>query len=168
MTAPLYRLIATAVDARNNSQRKLMQLRARSTVEAVLKHGPLPKHHDDAYNNAVNWVNEWEARLERMEAALPSGSGFDSGTQILLGNPGESRNKRSIGERLVLKTAFHHMNEHGCYDGWTEHLLIVEGSLMFGCNLRITGRNRNDIKDYMQELFDEALRAEYDEAHFVD
>ena len=73
----------------------------------------------------------------------PSGSGFDSGTELVTG----SMNK------LVFKTAFHHMDEMGGYDGWTEHKVTVTGSLLFDYNIKISGRDRNNIKEYMTEVF---------------
>jgi hypothetical protein len=87
-----------------------------------------------------------ELRLQKLESFLPSGSGFDNGSTINL--------KESRPDRLVIDTAFHHMDEHGYYDGWTEHKVIVTPSLQWGYVLRVTGRNRNWIKDYIYEVFD--------------
>ena len=83
---------------------------------------------------------------------LPCGSGFDSGTTINL--------DRSTGERIVLETAFHHMDEYGGYDGWTDHTITVKPSLLFGFTLTISGPDRNGIKDYMYEVFQSALSEE--------
>lgn len=98
---------------------------------------------------------EWEQRhAESVDSLtkqhMPSGGGFDSGTQF--------DDVASKPERLVFTTSFHHMNDVGSYDGWTDHSVIVTPSLANGFNLRITGRNRNDIKDYIHESFDVALR----------
>ena len=50
------------------------------------------------------------------------------------------------------------MTEHGYYDGWTEHDVIVTPSLRSpGFSLRITGRNRRDIKEYIADAFHDAL-----------
>jgi hypothetical protein len=49
------------------------------------------------------------------------------------------------------------MNEQGSYDGWTEHTVIVTPSLAMGYRLRITGRDRNGIKEYMHDVFNAAL-----------
>lgn len=86
---------------------------------------------------------------------LPSGSGIDSGTAIDI--------EACKPERLVLLTSFHHMNEHGSYDGWSGHKVIVKPSLAFELDIRITGRNRNDIKDYLAQVYGEALRQEVDD-----
>lgn len=98
------------------------------------------------------WEQRWFARLEWIgRNILPSGSGFDSGTSIDV--------DRSRPDRLVLTTAFHHMDDAGYYDGWTEHAIIVRPSLIHGFELRIDGRDRNGIKEYIADVFG-ALLAE--------
>src|SRR5205085_7709739 len=64
----------------------------------------------------------------------------------------------SHADKLVLYCSFHHMNEVGYWSGWTEHTFIVKPCLRFGFTLRITGRDRNDIKDSLHEELDYALR----------
>jgi hypothetical protein len=81
---------------------------------------------------------------------MPSGSGFDSGTTLDL--------DKSTSEKLVFTTSFHHMNDVGMYDGWTDHTVTVKPSLMFGISLTISGRDRNQIKDMMYDMFAEALK----------
>lgn len=51
------------------------------------------------------------------------------------------------------------MNENGYYDGWTEHTVTVVPTFD-GVDIRIGGRNRNDIKEYMHQTFDQALRTD--------
>ena len=48
------------------------------------------------------------------------------------------------------------MDDAGFYDGWTGHTITITPSFS-GINLRISGPNRNDIKDYLYETFDYAL-----------
>lgn len=84
---------------------------------------------------------------------FPSGAGFDAGTKLDLG--------RSTGEKLVFTTSFHHMDEHGGYDGWTEHTITVKPSMQFDFDLKVSGRDRNGIKDYIAEQFDYTLGEEY-------
>lgn len=126
MKTPLYRRIASRLDARIRSMQ--------------------------------NGNKEWHARhtdaLRAMQRHLPSGSGIDSGTTIDLD---ESR-----GEKIVLRTSFHHMDEQGGYDGWTEHAVTITPSLRFGIEIKISGRDRNDIKSYLADVFQEALNEEYD------
>lgn len=79
---------------------------------------------------------------------MPSGSGFDNGTFLDLDS--------SHTEKLVFNTQFHHMNEVGYYDGWTEHTVTVTPSFG-GINLRVSGRNKNDIKEAIYQAFSIAL-----------
>lgn len=113
----------------------------------------------DAYHRCLKTGNEWAAKhRERAEYIarnyLPSGSGIDTGTTFDI--------DASTGERLVLRTEFHHMNDGGYYDGWTQHDITVKASLIHGLALRIGGRNRNDIKEYLHDVFREALGQSFD------
>lgn len=100
-----------------------------------------------------DWRHTWDERLTRIERdILPSGSGFDSGCTI---------DRDSNGARVTIKTSFHHMHESGMYDGWTEHKVIVTPDLGCGFNIRVTGRNRNGIKDYIADAMHDALSEEY-------
>ena len=111
-----------------------------------------------ARDNCVRCGNsEWRLRHEDsahriVKQFMPSGSGIDSGTWLDL-----DACLRHPGERLVFYAPFHHMNEGGMYDGWTEHMVIVTPSLWHDFDLRITGRDRNDIKEYLHEVFHAAL-----------
>ena len=102
------------------------------------------------------WYQRHTERLETIErSCLPSGSGIDNGCTIDLG--------RSKQNRIVLSLGFHHMNEHGYYDGWSYHDVIVTPSLEFGFDLRITGRDRNDIKNYLYDVLQVCLDATFTE-----
>lgn len=91
------------------------------------------------------WFETHSDRLEYIaKNLLPSGSGIDNGTKIDLST--------SSPKKLVLDAGFHHMNDGGFYDGWTEHTLIITPTFG-GVEIRITGRDRNDIKDYLHEVF---------------
>ena len=98
------------------------------------------------------WFEKHSERIAELLEHMPSGSGIDSGTKINL--------NASSPEKLVFDTAYHHMNDAGMYDGWTEHTVIVTPSLAFGFNLRITGRDRNGIKEYLHEVYSLALTQE--------
>ena len=102
-----------------------------------------------------DWFVRHTARAERIaRECLPSGGGIDCGTTLDL--------QASTPERIVFNVAFHHMDAHGSYDGWTEHQIIVRPSLVYGIDLRVTGRNRNEIKDYLAETYQSALQEAYD------
>ena len=96
------------------------------------------------------WADKHETRLRVIEREfLPSGSGVDSGSKINI--------EASTGNRVVIETSFHHMDDGGSYDGWTEHRVIVTPDLVCGFDMRITGANRNEIKEYLGDLFRTAL-----------
>ena len=99
--------------------------------------------------NNHEWLDRHTEALENLDYHLPSGGGFDNGSSLDL--------DRSKPERIVINTAYHHMPEWGMYDGWSHHSVIITPSLAFGAEIRITGKNRNDIKDYMHECFDMAI-----------
>lgn len=100
------------------------------------------------------WQEKHEDAIHDLcRAHLPHGSGID-------GKHCQLDLESSTPDRLVLAPAdFHHMDEHG-YDGWTEHTVIVTPSLLFGFDLKITGRDRNEIKDYLHDVFHSALSQE--------
>ena len=99
---------------------------------------------------------EWEQRhqdlLEDLLAGLPKGSGIDVGPDFNYGT--------STPEKLVFDMQYHHMNDAGMYDGWTAHRIIVKPSLVYGIDLKISGRDRNQIKDYLADVFHVALMEE--------
>jgi hypothetical protein len=98
------------------------------------------------------WFDRWEKIIEDETGNLPSGSGIDSAPKFDF--------DASTPEKLVFDFGYHHMNDGGYYDGWTDHQLIVTPSLQFGFHLRITGKDRNQVKDYLYETFQSALSEE--------
>ena len=90
----------------------------------------------------------WFNKMASLVSLLPSGSGIDYGTKIII--------DECKVDRLVLSAAYHHMNENGYYDGWTEHNIIVTPSFD-GIDIRVTGRDRNGIKEYLADLYHHAL-----------
>lgn len=109
-----------------------------------------------AYNNCVDSGNEeWKmkhsAAIDDAENSLPSGSGFDNGSIIL-------KHDSTI-DKIIFATSFHHMNDAGYYDGWTEHKVIVTPAFD-GVNIKITGPNRNDIKELIHDAFHQVLTKE--------
>lgn len=104
----------------------------------------------------LEWQEKHESALaELIEKHLPHGSGFDAGTTFdveshIYGNP----------ERLIFGADYHHLNANGFYTGWTRHAVIVSPSLVGGISLRVTGRDKNGIKDYIAETFNHCLMRE--------
>jgi hypothetical protein len=76
-------------------------------------------------------------RLDMLETMLPSGSGFDSGTKI-------DRDKSKPDKKIVLTTSYHHMNDVGMYDGWSDHEIVITPAF-HGVDIKITGRDRNNL-----------------------
>lgn len=108
--------------------------------------------------NCRGLKNETWERIHRASAlnlaynCMPSGSGIDMGTRIDLDS--------STADKLVFTFSYHHMDENGMYSGWTDHTLTVRPDLISGFKMTIGGPNRNDVKDYLYETFDIALREE--------
>ena len=103
--------------------------------------------------NRKEWTERHQETLRLIAAhCLPSGSGMDGGCIIDL--------DQSTDEKIVLTLSFYHMDEQGGYDGWTDHSAIIKASLWNDLDIRITGRDRNGIKEYLHELIGCALREE--------
>lgn len=96
-------------------------------------------------SNNKEWEDKHEDAIEEMLKALPHGSGIDSGMIFLW--------DKSTPEKLIFNFGFHHMDANGHYDGWTDHTLTITPSLQFGYRMKISGHNRNHIKDYLRDLF---------------
>jgi hypothetical protein len=101
---------------------------------------------------AINWRAKHLDSLDSLARYFPSGAGIDSGARLKLDD--------CTPDKLVFTFSFHHMNENGYYDGWTDHTVTVRPSLAHGFELKISGQNRNDIKSYLYEVFYAALRTE--------
>lgn len=106
------------------------------------------------HNQCLELCNEeWKARhediLAKLLEQLPSGSGFDQGTSVL-----EVSNTK-----VVFQCDYHHMNDAGYYVEWTCHK-ITATPRFDGFDLKISGRNKNDIKDYIAEVFYDLLGSE--------
>lgn len=102
---------------------------------------------------APDLVGLWQDRAESLvRNAMPSGSGIDTGTTLDL--------ESSTPDRLCFSLSFHHMDEMGGYSGWTDHRVICRPSLLWGLDIRVTGRDKNGIKDYLGDVYAHALAAD--------
>lgn len=91
------------------------------------------------------WTSRWASLLDAIEAnLLPSGSGFDNGTKI----DREATNPK----RISLRVEYHHMTGTGFYDGWTSHSVTISPTFC-GCEVRVSGSDRNGIREYIGEIF---------------
>lgn len=85
---------------------------------------------------------------------LPSGSGFDCGCKII---------REKFSEKIKISFDYHHMDENGYYCEWTEHTVIITPSLLFDINMRITGPDKRQSKDYFCDVFSDLLLRELNE-----
>lgn len=92
-----------------------------------------------------------ENRHARIMQFLPHGSGFDKGTEI----------EACDDKRIVFSTSFHHMDENGFYDGWTEHKVTIHASLTVEISVAVSGINKRGIKDYIADVFSELMYREF-------
>lgn len=80
---------------------------------------------------------------------LPSGSGFDNGCGIDL--------LKSTPEKIVIEANFHHMDSNGFYIGWSHHDVIITPSLEWEFNIKVTGRDKRGIKEFIGDEFHEIM-----------
>jgi hypothetical protein len=100
----------------------------------------------------TEWLDKHTATLCHLQRAhLPSGAGFDRGTKI---------SSDSTPEKLIFETAFHHMNDGGFYDGWTDHRVTVTPSLVWTLDVRVSGKDRNGVKGTVNDTFYDVLMEE--------
>ena len=92
------------------------------------------------------WFDKWDDKINSIISSLPHGSGIDGRTEL---------DDKSTGDKIIINSEYHCMNEGGYYDGWINFRLTITGSLMFGFNLNITGNfgKYQDVKDYLHEIF---------------
>ena len=106
----------------------------------------------DDQENAVYWTERHEKCIESLKDLLPSGSGIDSGISIDLSN--------STGEKIIIDSSFHAMNDCGYYDRWIDFSVTITPSLIHGISLKISGRfgKYQDIREYLFDIFDDSLK----------
>lgn len=100
------------------------------------------RHNADKSGNTL-WFNHWTSIVRKVvEEYMPSGVKIDL--------------DKSNSKKLVFHTAFHHMDENGYYDGWTEHTVTVRAAFD-GFEITISGKDRNEVKDHLHEVFSVTL-----------
>jgi len=115
-----------------------------------------------AYWNSVKsgnseWTDRWFDKIEKIVNSLPHGSGIDGETKFNF--------DMSNDDKLVINSSYHCMNDAGYYDGWIDFSIIITPDWT-GPNVVISGRFRAkyaDVKDYLEELFYNALVEEFEE-----
>ena len=102
-------------------------------------------------NNNTDWYEKHTDSLISLAGFLPHGSGIDNGCKIDINDSNENK--------IVITFGFHHLNENGYYEGWTDHKLILKPTFD-GFDMKITGYNKNQVKDYLYDTFDYCLNEE--------
>jgi len=102
-------------------------------------------------------TDAWTDVIARCNDELPSGSGFDSGSKVNI--------DLSTPEKIVIDTAFHHMDNNGYYCGWSHITVTVRASLQFDFDIKINfhgyKRASND-SEYFYDTFNDVLSREVD------
>ncbi len=137
--------------AQHSRTQRLVELIAR-TCGALARCEQTPDTHSE-------WIGKHGALLDAIESdILPSGSGIDCGTKI--------DREHTDGSRVTLTLSYHHMDENGGYDGWSDYRITARPSFEVGISLTITGQDRNGIKEYLAGVFQDALGTNI--THFAD
>ena len=95
-----------------------------------------------------------EKELALLQELLPYGNGIETGCVISL---------KSTHKRIVIDIAYGHPNYT---DDITTYQVVITPSFEEGINVRITGKNKDKLiewlqKQYLQAIFREALMQEY-------
>ena len=112
-------------------------------------------HTKNSNSDSTICENLVEKAEDLVKNHFPSGSGFDSGTSIVW--------DKCKHNKIVLKADFHHMDDNGYYCGWSEHEVIIVPSFTFGFDLHVTGKNKRNIKEYIEDTFYYVLEKEVGE-----
>lgn len=141
----------------NNSTTQSQSQSMKTVIQSIASHCIAASNCIASKN--TKWEAEHVSRADQLaHDFLPSGSGVDCGTKI-----DWDATLRHGGRKIVFLLAYHHMNDCGMYDGWTEHRATVFPD-WDGVDVSLSGRNRNGIKDYLCDILqsDFAQRVAYD------
>lgn len=102
----------------------------------------------------LEWFERHTSALtEMIRDHLPSGAGIDAGCVLCLASC-----KR---DRIVIDVPFHVMSENGFYVGWRTFKVVVRPAFQ-SIDIEVKGRDVNGLKDYLADLFHEALTRRID------
>jgi hypothetical protein len=143
------RLSIEQVKSKNSEEiTKMSQVKTRTVIQALA--GSISARSNSYVAGNKDWFEKHSDRAKQLiKDFLPSGGGFDSGCTVDF--------EASSPETIVIHTSFHHMNDNGFYDGWTEHKITIRPSFISEIDIKVSGINRNEIKDYIAETFEIAL-----------
>lgn len=134
-----------------------MKLYQKIASLVIARKNCLNKPHEDSsdwwlkHENAINLI---------CTNQLPSGSGFNWGTQLVF--------ERSNANRLLFQSKYQCMDEYGYYDGVIYFFIDVKPSLAFGFDIIIRCADKESyklystyaLKEYFHDTFYNALETE--------
>jgi len=100
--------------------------------------------------NNSEWQKNHSYHLDELEKLLPSGSGIDSGCKI---------DRTFKNNQVKIFCDFHNMDENGYYCGWSRFIVVCKPEFD-GIDIKITGKDKYFVKDYLYDLFDTVLNEE--------
>ena len=106
------------------------------------------------YQKIARVASQKNARLKwqefvKLQKLLPIGNGIEAKSVILI---------KSTEKRIVIDTAYW----HELRQEWTDHQIVITPSFEGEINIRVTGKNVDNIKSYLHDVFYEALMKDYE------
>jgi hypothetical protein len=102
-------------------------------------------------DNKPGWCKNHSYYLDELEKNyLPHGSGIDSGCTI---------DREFKKDCVIINVPYHNMDENGYYCGWSEFKVICKPEFD-GIYLKITGKDKYYVKDYLYSVFANCLEEE--------
>jgi hypothetical protein len=100
-----------------------------------------------------NWAKR-SKELSLLQELLPNGNGIrgQEGLAVIL--------LESTEKRIVIETTYWHPNDSYETSRCTAHQVVITPSFEGEINIRITGKNENNVKKYLHDIFREALMNE--------
>lgn len=97
----------------------------------------------------------WDKIEEAISDGLPSGSGFDNGCEIV----------SHTDTKIVIDAPYHHMDEHGYYDGWVTYRATFTPTFtgprvdvkVLGYDATARKHADDHMRDYVAEVISEAM-----------
>jgi hypothetical protein len=98
-------------------------------------------------NQNGTMIDHNEEKLNELIDLLPHGSGIDGTTKLDL--------EHSKLNKIIITSSYHHMDEYGGYDGWTDFEIILSPD-WGGFDIDIKGKFPKrylDTKEYLADTF---------------
>lgn len=100
------------------------------------------------------WVVPSKARLSELLEPLPRSNGLDAGVVFDW--------NRSKPNKFIFSFNYYYRDKRGDRSGWTRHQLIITAGYFNKFYMRITGRNKNKMKESLLTLFNEIFEVDHD------